>query len=125
MIKKIITLLIIFLGANQTFAFENYLITTEKIIKKITVSDESIISATPIFTIDNEKNIIVLEAKKIGTATITIITDETEKIQVKVSENKTSITPCVGYIYEVIDTPPEPIQEIDAPPILRDKQWTK
>ena len=63
--KKILFILLIFL-IPQAQAFEDYLILSDSPVSSINWSDDDVISATPLFTIDNNKNTIILKAKKEG-----------------------------------------------------------
>lgn len=48
----------------QAFAFEDYLIMSSVPVKSVVSQDNEIITAVPVFTIDNAKQTIILKAKK-------------------------------------------------------------
>lgn len=95
--KKILFILLILL-IPQAQAFEDYLILSDDPVSSISWSDDEVISAVPVLTIDNKKNTIILKAKKEGKAVLTIETDVGSKlIAVEVSEDKTVVEDIEGF----------------------------
>lgn len=101
--KKILFILLIFL-IPQAQAFEDYLILSDSPVSSINWSDDDVISATPLLTIDNKKNTIVLKAKKEGVAVLAIETREgTKQIEVSVTPDKTDLQEVDGFTYYTLD----------------------
>ena len=101
--KKILFILLIFL-IPQAQAFEDYLILSDSPVSSINWSDDDVISATPLLTIDNNKNTIILEAKKEGMAILAIETlDGTAQIKVDVTSDKTRLQDVDGFTYYTLD----------------------
>lgn len=95
--KKILFILLIFL-IPQAQAFEDYLILSDAPVSSISWSDDEVISAVPVLTIDNKKNTIILKAKKEGKAVLTIETDMGNKlIDVEVLQDKTVVEDVEGF----------------------------
>lgn len=64
--KKLLVILSILLIPLQACAFEDYILTSDKPVISVSSSDESVISVLPFFTIDNNKDTIIVKAKKKG-----------------------------------------------------------
>lgn len=106
-------------------AFEDYMIISNSIVKSITVENNEILDAKPVYTIDNEKKIIILTPLKEGKTKIFITTIDSEKIiDVKITDKQTTLKPEEGFEYFEIDIPPEEI-EIPEPPLVTGKEGGK
>jgi hypothetical protein len=106
--KNLLIIFLILMLPLQTFAFEDYLILSDKPVSSITWSDDNILSAFPLLTIDNKKNSIVVRAKTEGFAILTIETDKSNaNIEVKVTKDKTILSAVEGFTYFVLDKPEE------------------
>lgn len=104
--KKILFIFLICFMPHQVFGFEDYLIMSEIPVNSVSSSDESIVSASPFFTIDNSKNSILLKAKKVGNAILTIETEDGDKVlSVSVTDNKTVLQDISGFSYFSLDVP--------------------
>lgn len=106
-------------------AFEDYMIVSNSIVKSIAVENDKILDAKPVYTIDNEKKIIILTPLSEGKTKLLINTADGEKIiDVKITDKKTTIKPEEGFEYFEMDIPPEEI-EIPEPPFIPDKEGGK
>lgn len=114
--KFILTILLINI-IQPALAFEDYMIVSNSIVKSVTVQNKNIIEAQPVFTISNEKKIIILTPLAEGKTDIIINTSDGEKIlNVKITDKKTFIKPAEGFEYFQMDNPPDVI-EIPEPPV--------
>lgn len=113
--KKI---LLTFLLTNciPAMAFEDYMIVSEQPVKTVTVQNENIVNVKPVFTIDNQKKLLIVTPKKSGKTKIYVTSaDKVSMLDIKVTSKTTKITPHDGFEYYTIDIPPEEIF-IPAPP---------
>lgn len=100
----------------KVFAFDNYLLHTDKPVVKIISSDSNIITANVLVTVMNEKDTIIITPKKVGKAVLTFrFKDETIEIPVSVRKFKTVFKKHPKFKFIKIDTPPQLFQ-IDLPP---------
>ncbi len=112
--KKI--LLTVLLSTMPVYAFEDYMIISTSPVKSVTVQNQDIINVKPVFTIDNEKKIIIVTPKSKGKTKINVNLYDSEKtIDVKVTEDSTTLKPQNGFNYFLMDTPPQK-PEIPLPP---------
>ena len=89
--KRFLLLFSIVLIPLQASAFEDYIITSDKAVKSVFSSDESIVSAVPVFTIDNNKETIIVKAKREGNAEITVRQNDRDVVvKVRVTPEKTT-----------------------------------
>ena len=115
--KKILSALIILLIPSQAFAFEDYLIMSSV---PVISGDNEIITAVPVFTIDNSKQTIVLKAKKVGKTVLTItFPDGREVIKVEVKPEQTILSENEKFEYMLLDKPEDEPVEILPPPSIR------
>jgi len=104
--KKI--LLTILLTVTPAYAFEEYMIISNMPVKSVTVQNPEIVKVQPVFTIDNEKKIIILTPLTNGKTKINIErVNDKKTLEVKISEDLTKIKPQDGFNYFSIDIPPE------------------
>lgn len=138
-ILKIILILIIIFIPEYCFAIENidlsinknYILSTDKNVKTIALSNPEIISVCPFFTIFNEKNVLLIHPQKIGKSTLALFQEKQEVIFLINVIQKDIATPVIkteGFDLTILDEPPKikemeinslpPIDifEIDAPP---------
>lgn len=114
LISFVITLFLAFIP--KVFAFDNYLLHTDKPIVKIVSSDKSIITANVLVTIMNEKDTVIITPKSVGKAVLTFcFKDETIEIPVNVKKKRTVFKKNPKLNFIKIDTPPQLFQ-IDLPP---------
>ena len=100
----------------KVFAFDNYLLHTDKPVVKIVSSDSSIITANVLVTIMNEKDTVIVTPKNVGKAVLTFyFKDETISIPVNVKKKRTVFKKNPKLNFIKIDTPPQLFQ-IDLPP---------
>jgi len=100
----------------KVFAFDNYLLHTDKPVVKIVSSDSSIITANVLVTIMNEKDTVIITPKHVGKAVLTFyFKDETIEIPVNVKKMRTVFKKNPKLNFIKIDTPPQLFQ-IDLPP---------
>lgn len=104
--KKILLILSIFLIPLQAQAFEDYIVVSDIRVNSVFSSDESIVSALPFFTIDNNKSSILLKMKKEGNAVVTIETIDGDKtLNITVGKDETVIQKIDGFNYFSLDIP--------------------
>ena len=113
-ISFITTLCLVFIP--KVFAFDNYILHTDKPVVKIVSSDSKIITANVLVTIMNEKDTVIITPKQNGKAILTFyFKDETIEIPVTVRKFKTVFKKHPKLNFIKIDTPPQLFQ-IDLPP---------
>ena len=106
--KKFLLLLLITMIPFQAFAFEDYIITSDKPVKAVFSSDDSIVSVAPFFTIDNNKDTIIVKTKKEGNAEITVKrNDKDVVIKVSVESDKTTFESGDEFVFFPLDKPEE------------------
>ena len=104
--KKLI--LTILLTAAPACAFEDYMIISNSPVKSVTVQNQEVLDAKPVFTINNEKKIIIITPKTNGKTKINIdLFDKKETLDVKIESEKTTIKPLKDFNYYSVDIPPE------------------
>lgn len=104
--KKFLVILSILLIPLQACAFEDYILTSDKPVISVSSSDESVISVLPFFTIDNNKDTIIVKAKKEGDATITIKRyDRNVVVKVRVTPEEIIFTSDDDIAFFPLDTP--------------------
>ena len=114
--KKLFLTALILMNILPAPAFENYMIISNTPVKSVAVKDPQIADVIPVFTIDNQKKILLLKSKKKGSTKIFVkYTTEEKVLEVKVTAKSTKIKPVDGFEYFVMDEPPAEI-EIPAPP---------
>ncbi len=104
--KKFLLLISITLTPLNAFAFEDYIINSDKPVKSVSSSDESIVSVLPFFNIDNKKDTIIVKAKREGNAEITVkLYDKDVIVNVSVTPEKTTFTNGDDFIFFPLDKP--------------------
>jgi len=110
----IITLFLAFIP--KVFAFDNYLVHTEKPVVKIVSTDSNVIIANILVTIMNEKDTVIVTPRQQGKAVLIFyFKDETIEIPVKVRKTRTNFKKNPKLDFIKIDAPPQLFQ-IDLPP---------
>ncbi|MBE7709747.1 MAG: hypothetical protein E7Z93_04780 [Cyanobacteria bacterium SIG32] len=103
--KLLLTFLIL---SAPVYAFENYMVISNSPVKSVTVQNKEILDAKPVFTIDNQKKIIIITPKSNGKTKINIdLFDKKETLDIKIDTDKTTIKLHKGFNYFSIDIPPE------------------
>ena len=94
----------------------DYIITSDKPVKAVYVRNEEILSAKPLYTLDNSKENIIISVKKDGkTAILVNRFDEEIILEVKVKKGEINIKNADGFEYFPIDTPPEKLEILPPP----------
>lgn len=119
--KKYIILLALSMLSLPTFAFEDYIITTDGKLTDIKIQHNDIINVYPLITVDNEKNTLVIEPLKVGETKFTVLKNNKDKylFNVNVTEDKTTVEVVEGFGILAIDAPPNLYEEyfdLDEPP---------
>ena len=112
--KILITLLMI---GSPAFAFQDYMIISKQPVKAVSVNNPEILDITPLYTIDNQKKVLILNPKQTGKTKIKVTRYGSERyIKVDVSDKKTDIKHRIGDFHcFIIDTPPEKIEILPPP----------
>ena len=117
--KKLILILSIILIPLQACAFEDYIFTSDSPVKSVSSSDNSIVSISPFFTIDNTKDPITVNVPNEVNAEITVkLYDKDVVVKVQVTPDKTIFSNGDDFVFFPLDTPDEPV-EILPPPDIR------
>jgi len=107
--KKVIsTMFALVVFASQAFAYENYILISDKNISDVDVKDATIISVVPITTLNNEKTSAIITSLKSGDTQFTF--NKGKKLvsfEVKVTPDKTVISNVAGVKIILIDLPVE------------------
>ncbi len=104
--KKCLLILSILSVQLQAFAFEDYILTSDKPVKSVSSSDESIVSVMPFFTIDNNKDRIIVKSKREGNAEINVKRyDKDIVVKVRVTPEKTVFQSGDDVIFFPLDMP--------------------
>ena len=121
MIKKYLTAVALLVLSLPTFAFEDYLITTDGKLTDIKIQHNDVINVYPLITVDNDKNTLIIEPLKVGETKFTVLKNNKDKylFSVNVTENKTTVEVVEGFGILSIDAPPNLYEEyfdLDEPP---------
>lgn len=117
--KKWLFILTLIFSNLQTYAFEDYVISSNGKLSDIKIQDDTIVEIKPLVTIMNEKNILLIQPLKTGVTTFTVKRNSNENFifHIKVEEEKTMISEVQGFKILSIDLPPTKDFELDLPPI--------
>lgn len=115
--KTVVILLFLILSLAPTFAFEDFIITTDGKLTNIIVQDKNIVEVSPLITIMNERNTLLVQPKQIGETNFTVTKNNIEKVcfNIKISNEETKIGEVDGFEIFRLDNPPE-MFELDSPP---------
>ena len=99
--------LLTMLMALPSFCAENYIMLTDFPIKKVVVRDDEILSASSIFTIDNEKRQTILTPKVENGETILffLLPNKEDKVGVKIQNGVLSLEKKRGVKIFTLDLP--------------------
>ena len=113
MIKKYLTAVALLVLSLPTFAFEDYLITTDGKLTDIKIQHNDVINVYPLITVDNDKNTLIIEPLKVGETKFTVLKNNKDKylFSVNVTENKTTVEVVEGFGILSIDAPPNLYEE--------------
>lgn len=120
-LKKIfIFIFVIFISSGFCLANEelevqlgkDYLLTTDKLVISAFISDPTIVTLTPFFTIFNEKNIYMIHPQKVGKTNFTVFCkdgDFTFNITVKPEKPELKLKEISNKDFEILmlDIPPD------------------
>ena len=107
--KQIISTIFAFIAfASQAFAYENYILISDKNISNVEVKDATIISVVPITTLDNDKKSAIITSLKAGNTQFAFNKgNKLVSFEVKVTSDKTVISNVAGVKIIPIDLPVE------------------
>lgn len=114
-------ILTILLLSSPVFAFEDYMIISNHPVKFVRAQDKEILDVFVLSTIDNQKKNIIITPKKVGKTKIVVNfanNEDSEKIDVKVTENRTFMNVPSDFKLFLLDVPPKAV-EIPQPPMFK------
>ena len=119
MIKKFLILSCIFYTTLAVQAYEDCILFADGKLTDIKIEDNSIVDISPLITVSNDKNTYIIHPLKSGETKICVLRNDANLIDfdIKVTENKTSISEAEGIEVLTLDVPEAEI-EIDAPPLM-------
>lgn len=121
--KKLLTIIALIITSSlQTYAFEDYVITTKGKLTDISIEDNSVVNVYPLITLKNDKNTLIVQPLKTGKTRFCVLKNGKDIVMfnVEIEETKTSISEVKGFNILSIDNPPN-LFEIDLPPILNEE----
>ncbi len=120
--KKFLLLALIISSTLQTYAFEDYILSTKGKLTNISIEDNTIVDVYPLITIMNNKNTLFISPLKIGKTRFSVLKNGKEKVifNVEIEENKTFIKEVEGFEMLSLDMPEESNFVLDEPPMLRE-----
>lgn len=120
--KKFLLLVLIISSTLQTYAFEDYILSTKGKLTNISIEDNTIVDVYPLITIMNNKNTLFISPLKIGKTRFSVLKNGKEKVifNVEIEENKTFIKEVEGFEMLSLDIPEESNFVLDEPPMLRE-----
>ena len=107
--KKIISTMFILMAlSSQAFAYENYILISDKNISNVEVKDATIISVVPITTLSSDKTSAIITSLKPGNTQFVFNKgNKLVSFDVKVTSDKTVISNVQGVKIIPIDLPVE------------------
>ena len=120
--KNFLLLALIISSTLQTYAFEDYILSTKGKLTNISIEDNTIVDVYPLITIMNNKNTLFISPLKIGKTRFSVLKNGKEKVifNVEIEENKTFIKEVEGFEMLSLDMPEESNFVLDEPPMLRE-----
>lgn len=123
--KKILSTILLLCTSLPAMAFEDLMIVSDEPVRKVFIQDSSIADVRPVFTISNEKKIILITPLKSGKTIIVVDTVAGAKsLELKVGRKNTTVSQQDGFTYFSMDMPPEGI-DIPLPPVNEDLKEKK
>ena len=115
--NKWIIIALILTSGLQTYAFEDFIVTTDQKIIGIETEDKAILDVYPITTIMNKKNTLFFHPIKEGQTKVHLKNEKEKEFifNIIVSGDTASIENVEGFEIISLDNPPEAF-EIDLPP---------
>lgn len=122
--KKILLTFIMLIFPLRAYAFEDYMIFSDTIVRGVVVEDNNIADVLPVQTIDNNKQIILFKPKKQGTTFVIVkIVNGERRIKVDIDESHTWFENIDGFEFLPCDIAPEYVQvdgvDLIPPPVSR------
>lgn len=119
--KFFILIFLIMFSSLQTYAFEDYIITTKGKLTDIRIEDNKIIDVYPLVTLTNKKNILIVNPLNTGKTRFCLLKNNKDIIMfnVEITENKTTIDAVKGFDILKLDIPFEEL-ELDFPPQIKE-----
>ena len=112
--KFILTFLVLTLPA---YAYQNYMLISNEPVKSVIVKNPEIVEAKALYTIDNQKKIIIISPKANGKTTILIDRQNGDKkINCKAESGSVKFSNYDGFTLFLMDTPPSEAY-IPEPPL--------
>lgn len=106
--KKILLMLAMLFISSPSFAFQNYMVLTDKNISKIKVSNENIITVQPIKTLNCESKAMIIIPHGVGYSRLSFKKGRRNiNLLIKVNNDSTCMKHINGVKYIPIDLPPE------------------
>lgn len=118
--KKFLILTAFIIFSLQAQAYDDYIMTSDKPVKSVKSSDESVVKIRPVFTIDNNKQTIIITPQKKGKAEITVnLVDKDVTVIVEITQEQTIFKADNDFAFFPMDIPDEAI-EVLPPPDIRE-----
>ena len=120
MIKKCLLVLSIFFTALSSQAYQDCVIFNDGKLTDINIEDNTIIDVSPIVTIMNEKNTLIVHPLKSGKTRFCALRNNKnlELFEVTIDEYSTNINAPQGFEVLTIDSPFNEFEfELDKPPV--------
>ncbi len=115
--KKLCLSLILIIFGSTAFG-ANYIITSDRPVKAVYVRNEDILTAKPLYTLNNDKENIVVSVKKDGkTAILVNRFDEEIILDVRIKDGEMKLKNDKGFEYFPIDNPPEALEILPPPDV--------
>ena len=118
--KKFLILTAFIIFSLQAQAYDDYIMTSDKPVKSVKSSDESVVKIRPVFTIDNNEQTIIITPQKKGKAEITVnLVDKDVTVIVEITQEQTIFKADNDFTFFPMDIPDEAI-EVLPPPDIRE-----
>ena len=119
MIKKFLTILLIFLSVTSAFAFEDCIVVTDGKLTDISIEDNTIVDVYPQITIMNDKNTLFVHPLKAGQTRFCILKNNKNicMFNIIVNDIETIVNAPEGFEVLTLDSPDgEKEFNLDEPP---------
>ncbi len=115
MTKNSLILALIILLTQAAYAAD-YIVSSDRPVKAVYVRNEEILTAKPLYTLNNDKENIIISVKKDGkTAILVNRFDEEIILDVRIKDGEMKIKNDKGFDYFPIDNPPEGLEILPPP----------
>lgn len=117
--KKLLLALILFITPVRAYAFQDYIVFSEKPVKQISVEDKSIVNFSIVQTIDKPRQTLILASLKEGKTTAEITTEDgVSLVKITVKKETTKVNYVDGFAFVPADMMPNKYYQIDGVDIL-------